>query len=213
MFGSGHDEPHLWLPNAGFVDELSRIRPGIIPGPAEIAADASAADADKRDVLDAIAWTLASALLDTHHPFIPFGACRDKAREILDGVFDEGAHEPTNPRLDWVGIDGHISRAVEGDLFNGNLYERAEQDGTATTTVKIGRLISERSAKLLQSGTSAPAHDRAGERDHALRVTFSEVIEWAQGWVETNTSHDLDGLTYDDLTAEESTALLAHLAN
>ncbi|MFI7706521.1 hypothetical protein [Nonomuraea sp. NPDC049480] len=212
VFGSGHDEPYLWLPNTGFADDLSRIRPGVIPGPADIAADASAADADKGDVLDAIAWSITSALLDTHHPFIPFGACRDKAREVLGRVFDEGAHEPTYPGLDWVGIDGHISRAVEGGLFNGDLYERAEQAGEATTTVKIGHHISERAAKLLQSDTSAPAHDRSGARDHAFRVAFNEVIGRAQDWVEANTSHDLDGLTYDDLTAEESAALLAHLA-
>ncbi|WP_113705433.1 hypothetical protein [Nonomuraea lactucae] len=184
VFGCDHDEAHLWLPNTGFTDELSRVHPGVISGPADIAADASAADADKEDVLDAIAWSITSAL-DTHHPFIPFGACRDKAREVLGRVFDEGAHEPTYPGLDWVGIDGHISRAVEGGLFNGHLYER---DGRATATVKSGRIISTRAAKLIWPDASAPAPQAPGSRDHALHVAFNEVIERAQGWVKANTA-------------------------
>jgi hypothetical protein len=212
MLGSGHDQPHLWLPNSVFADELSRILPNVIPGSAEIAADANAAKANRDDVLDAIAWSTASALLDAHHPFIPFGTCRDEAREVLDKVFGEGAHEPTYPGLDWAGIDGHISRAVERDLFNGDLYERAERDGQATTTVKIGRIISTRAAKLIRPDDATPALEAPSVRDHALLIAFNEVIERAQGWVEANTGHDLDGLTYDDLTTEENAALLAHLA-
>ncbi|MGR6915340.1 hypothetical protein ACU635_13940 [[Actinomadura] parvosata] len=212
VLGSGHGEPHLWLPNTGFIDELSRIRPGVIPEPADIAADASAANASKSDMLDAIAWSVTSVLLDAHHPFIPFGACRDKAREVLERVFDEGALPPSHPDLDWNGIGGHVRRAVEGDLFNGELYGRAERDGHATTTVEIGRIISARAAKLIRPDVTVLAPEAPDVRDHALLVAFSEVVERAQGWVEVNTSHDLDGLTYDDLTAEESAALITHLA-
>ncbi|MEQ4717823.1 hypothetical protein [Nonomuraea sp. B19D2] len=212
VFGSGHDELHLWLPNTRFTDELSRIRPGIIPGTAEIAADASAAAADKQDVLGAIAWSIASELLDTHHPFIPFGTCRDKAWDVLNRIFDERAVEPSDPELDWIGVGGHICRAVEHDLFNGDLYAQAERDGQTTTTVKIGRIISARAAKLIRPDTTAPTPETPSARDHALLIAFNEVIEQAQGWVEANTSHDLDGLTYDDLTTEENAALLAHLA-
>lgn len=106
----------------------------------------------------------------------------------------------------------NISRGVEGDLFNGDPYERAERDGQATTTMKIGHIISARAAKLIWPGIDAPAPGAPGSRDHALLVAFNEVIEQAQGWAEANTGHDLDGLTYDDLTAEESAALLAYLA-
>ncbi|SEU46758.1 hypothetical protein [Nonomuraea wenchangensis] len=101
------------------------------PSPADIG-DANR-DIDPLEQVRLVANALVQELTEYHHPWIPLFQVRDAATNLLTGDHATGTwHERTSA----------VYADLERGLLDGSLYDLAENEGDATTTVHAGRVAS-----------------------------------------------------------------------
>ncbi|GAB2918009.1 hypothetical protein ACFMQL_20120 [Nonomuraea fastidiosa] len=182
--------------------------------PDEVAAHAAGANAEKQDVITAVAWMTTTDLLAGHHPLIPFEQVVDDIATHLR--LARASSLVGDEEWDWETPAYQALYAADDRLFQGVLAERARLHGVAGARVQVGALITERAARRIW-----PHAEPADRRDpnvltrvEALRAELEVIVPEALAWVRENTGHNpaaWDINMLDRLTNAESARLMAHL--
>ncbi|MEW1842998.1 hypothetical protein AB0392_34090 [Nonomuraea angiospora] len=120
------------------------------PSPAEVGNRAAAEGADIAEQIGLVANSLVQELREYHHPWIPIPAVRTACVELLAGGHATGS---------WEERTGDVYVAVERALLDGGLYDRAERESAATTTVRVGRVASQSAADQVRGPHGQPAYE------------------------------------------------------
>ncbi|TMR90499.1 hypothetical protein [Nonomuraea basaltis] len=166
------------------------------PSPADIGHANHNAALDEQ--ISLVANALVQELRENHHPWIPIFQVRDAATNLLMGDHATGTwHERTCA----------VYASIERALLDGSLYEHAEREGHATTTVRAGRVASLAATEHLR-GHDTPAWEVV----HEIWVeTLCRALDYL-----ANNGHDLPRMfeafdAFDHYDAATGKALLQHL--
>ncbi|WP_188194854.1 hypothetical protein [Nonomuraea sp. SYSU D8015] len=165
------------------------------PSPADVGEQAAREGATPAQQIERVADAITAELRQYHHPLIPAATVHAHAVQLM-----------TADDQDWPNRAADAFDAIERALFDGRMYEWAALSGQATTTVRLGRVISQIARDRIPSTPGLEVWEVIGQ-------VRAETENRARSWLAA--SHHQDALddwdTFDSLPADVADAMVQHL--